>query len=177
MSTEKYSTSMRLLHWAMAAVIISLTVVGIYMTGLDDSPGKFQIYGLHKAFGVIALLLIAVRIAVRAKSTVPALPSTLSKAQQAAAHWGHRALYLLMVLMPVSGYVMSAAHPKQYGVSFFGLALPNLPPSEFWAGLAHQVHGVGSYLLVAVLIAHIAGVVKHKLVANGEADVMPRMMG
>lgn len=177
MSIEKYPRAMRALHWLMALVIITLIVVGIYMTGLEDSPGKFQIYGLHKAFGVIALLLIAVRIAIRAKSTVPALPSALTRAQQMAAHGAHHLLYLLMVLMPVSGYVMSAAHPKQYGVSLFGLALPNLPPSEFWAGLAHQVHSIGSYVLVVVLIAHIAGAVKHKLSANGEADVLPRMLG
>ena len=176
MTINKYSPSMRLLHWAMAIVIIGLMAVGIYMSDLDDSPGKFDIYNWHKSFGVIALLLIAARIVVRTKSAVPALPKVLSKVEQVAAHWGHRALYLLMVLMPVSGYVMSAAHPKRYGVSFFGQKLPDLPPSEFWAGLAHQIHGIASYALLAVIVLHILGALKHRFFDNAEADVMVRML-
>jgi cytochrome b561 len=176
MTIEKYSPTMRLLHWLMAIIIIGLTALGIYMTGLDKSPFKFELYGLHKSFGAIALALIALRIVLRRHSRIPELPAALSSTEQQAAHWGHRALYALMVIMPVSGYVMSAAHPERYGAWLFGYRLPDLPASEFWAGLMHQIHSFAGYLLVAVLVAHIAGALKHRYWDSREADVLPRML-
>ena len=176
MTIDKYSPSMRLLHWLMALIIIGLTVLGIYMTGLDKTPFKFQLYGLHKSFGFIALLLIALRIIIRSRSRVPALPAALTAVERKLAHAGHHALYLLMVIMPVSGYVMSSAHPERHGAWLFGYRLPDLPASEFWSGLMHQTHSIAGYVLVVVLVLHIAGAVKHRISGNAEADVMPRMM-
>ncbi len=177
MSVEKYSLAMRVLHWLMAVTIISLLAVGVYMEGLaDDAPNKYLIYGLHKSFGVIAIVLIAIRIIVRLRSAVPALPSSLAPLEKLAAHWGHKALYLLMLLVPISGFVMSSAHPERYGVSVFGLKLPDLPASEFWAGLGHELHGTAAWVLVAVVVLHIAGALKHRYFDKGDADVLPRML-
>lgn len=177
MSTQVYPLAMRIIHWLMAVLIIGLLAVGIYMEGLaDDAPNKYQIYGLHKSFGVIALVLIVARVVVRLRNTVPALPSALSSLEKLGAELGHKALYFLMVLVPLSGFVMSSAHPERYGVNFFWTKLPDLPPSEFWAGLAHQVHGVASWALVVVVVLHIAGALKHRYMDKGEADVLPRML-
>lgn len=177
MSVEKYSLAMRIIHWLMAATIIGLLAVGLYMEGLaDDAPNKFLIYGLHKSFGVIALVLIVARSLVRVTSKVPALPEALSPLERRAAHWGHKVLYLLMVLVPLSGFVMSSAHPKRFGVSFFGLKLPDLPPSEYWAGLGHELHGIAAWALIAVVALHILGALKHRFFDNAGSDVLPRML-
>lgn len=177
MSTQVYPLAMRIIHWLMAVLIISLLAVGIYMEGLaDDAPNKFQLYGLHKSFGVIALVLIVVRIVVRLRNVVPALPTALSSLEKRVAGIGHKALYALMVLVPLSGFVMSSAHPGRFGVSVFGVKLPDLPASEFWSGLAHQAHGIAAWALVVVVVLHIAGALKHRFMDKGEADVLPRML-
>ena len=67
----RYSLAMRIMHWVLAALIISLLIVGILMTEYMDAPGKFEYYKLHKAFGIMALFLIIIRIAIRFKTSSP----------------------------------------------------------------------------------------------------------
>ncbi|MCC7260187.1 MAG: cytochrome b [Alphaproteobacteria bacterium] len=172
-STEKYPYALRALHWLMAAIILGLTAVGWYMAELPkEDPSKFMFYGWHKSFGVLALLLIALRIAVRVRASVPPLPEALGAMVNRLSHAGHKLLYLLMVLVPLSGYVMSVSGGHE--VRMFGILIPALlPKSEFLGGIAHELHELLPYLLLAVVIAHVAGVVWHRAV--DKQNLLPRM--
>lgn len=174
---EKYSPSSRILHWLMAILIIALLGLGIYMTTFLDkeATNKMELYGLHKSLGVIALALIFVRIANRIKNPAPQLPKTIKKQEQTIAHIGHMVLYILMLVLPISGYLMSNSygHP----VKLFSIALPTLVSTNYDLGkIFSQTHYYGGYALLFLICLHILGALKHRFFDTPENDVLKRMI-
>src|SRR5689334_24520793 len=128
----KYPLVMRVLHWLIALLIVGQIAMGLIMTRLDDAvPAKYQqLYPLHKSFGLLALLLIAIRLVVRFRHVLPALPNGLAVWEKYGAKIGHAALYVLMFAVPVFGYCMSSTYTQSDGVNFFGAMLPELLPKN-----------------------------------------------
>ncbi|MBL6664591.1 MAG: cytochrome b [Rickettsiales bacterium] len=173
----KYSLPSRILHWIMAVIILGLLGVGIYMTEfLDrDSANRMLIYGLHKSFGVIVLILIFARVINRFINKPPALPNTIKKSERIGAHIGHIILYVLMFAVPLSGYLMSNSYG--YPVKLFGLPLPFIVEKDFEVGkFFSSAHFYFGYGLLVVVIIHIAAVVKHRFFDQKENDVLKRMI-
>lgn len=175
---DRYGFLSKFLHWVMAAMIVALIAVGYYMTGLDkEDPGRINIYNMHKAVGALTLMLLILRIVWLRLSPAPELPGVFSDKEKRVTKGMQSLLYLLMVLVPVSGYVMSTA--AGYPVSFFGLFdMPvllekNKPLADF----AHEAHGLMAYATLAFVALHMAGAVKHRLLSRGsDADVLQRML-
>ena len=95
---EKYPIIMRVLHWAMALIILSLIGVGFWMVDLPkDYADRGYVYSLHKSFGVTILILIVLRFVVRMISKIPPLPASIPAIAQKAAHGAHLALYVLIL--------------------------------------------------------------------------------
>lgn len=153
-----YNLPSKLIHWTMALVILGLLMVGFVMEDLEK-PLKFEVYGLHKSFGVLALMLILIRIPVRIKNPVPALEGT-SRSDEIKAKAVHGLLYLGMLLMPISGILMSQS--AGYPVAFFGLELPMLvAENEALNEIAHAMHGLGGIILSLLVLAHIGAALYH----------------
>lgn len=177
-TAEEYGSFTKALHWLMAALIAALVIVGLYMGELDrEDPMRRELYGLHKSLGVLAMLLIIVRLAWLRSSPAPALPAVFTKNESRLVSTIKTVLYVLMLLMPISGYLMSVAGGRP--VSFFGLFdLPSLMGKsegmhEFFEG-AHSIMG---YLIIITVLVHIAGAVKHRVKdKNGESDILKRML-
>lgn len=178
MNQQRYSVPSRALHWLSAIIILALIVVGWYMTGLaKDDPARASIYGMHKAMGVLTVFLFIARIAWLRVAPAPELPAVFNEKEKRVTKGVQSLLYVLILLIPVSGYVMSTAagHP----VSFFGLfTLPALiGESKAIAGFAHEAHALLSYAALALVIVHMAGALKHRLLdKGGESDVLARML-
>lgn len=151
---EKYSLSMRINHWLVAVLYVGLLTLGLYMTTLPNTdPDRITYYGLHKSFGVIALVAIVWRLINRFVAKIPsyeynsALISFLSKL-------GHFLLYLFMVIMPFSGYLMSMMSAK--GINFFGYTLPNWPgANKQMAVFFHEIHTLLPWFFIALIALHI----------------------
>lgn len=177
MTPHKYPAALRALHWLIALLILGLIAVGWYMAGLpDDAPGKFAFYPWHKSFGVLILLLVTLRLTIRWRSLIPELPAALSRFEAGAARWSHRLLYLLMFLVPLSGYTMSSAggHPINFfGLEFAGLIPKNKPLAEF----AHEAHEILAFTLLGLVLVHAAAAIKHRVVDRARGgDVLERML-
>ncbi len=173
----KYSLSARILHWSMAIVIIGLLGMGIYMKEFLDkeAPNRMMIYNLHKSFGVLILILILIRFLNRLKNKPPHLPYTLPKYERILAHLAHIALYIFMVIVPLSGYLMSNSFG--YPAMFFGYEMPFLIAKNFDHGKVFaEIHEVAAYSLLAVVALHILGVIKHRFFDIPENDVLKRMI-
>jgi cytochrome b561 len=170
---EKYPASLRLLHWAMAFAFILLFISGYIMVDLDKKdPLRPDLFGVHKSIGVIIIVLLAFRLTVRLRSILPELPSSLQQWETSLAHWGHRLLYLLMIVTPFVGYADSNLHGR--AVKLFGLPLPKLFPTVEGVGSTPgDVHTVLAYTLLGIVAIHIAAVIKHRFVDR--ADVLPRI--
>ena len=129
--------------------------------GQLEPPAKFQLMGLHKSLGLLALILIGIRIVLRLTSAKPEQENTL---QGKLAHIAHILLYGFMLIIPLSGLVMSWA--GGHNTAFFSLfTIPGA--SEKLAnisGVAHSIHVNGIYLLGSLIVLHIAGFIYHHFV-------------
>jgi cytochrome b561 len=123
--TACYTATAKALHWLMAILFFGLLALGFYMHDLPLSPEKLQLYSWHKWAGVTAFLLIWLRLVWRVTHRPPALPASMSPMWQLAAHAGHLVLYVLMIAIPLSGWLMSSA--KGFQTVWFGvLPIPDL---------------------------------------------------
>ena len=161
------------LHWLMAVMILGLLALGIYMSDLPLSPQKLTLYSWHKWFGVTVFLLVWLRLAWRVTHRPPALPETLSAPMRLAAHAGHAALYLLMLAIPLSGWLMSSA--KGFQTVWFGvLPIPDLLGRDRELGdLLQQVHKLLNLLLMLTLAGHVLAALWHHFVLKD--DTLRRM--
>ena len=161
------------LHWLMAVLILGLLALGIYMSELPLSPQKLTLYSWHKWFGVTVFLLVWLRLAWRVTHRPPALPDTLSAPMRLAAHAGHAALYVLMIAIPLTGWLMSSA--KGFQTVWFGvLPIPDLLGRDRELGdLLQQVHKLLNLLLMLTLAGHVLAALWHHFVL--EDDTLRRM--
>lgn len=119
-----HSGSTRLLHWTMALIIVSMLYLGSSMIQSLDI-WQVEAVKLHKSFGILALVLVIIRLFNKLLSRRPPLPNDLPKWQKFAAHITHFGLYTLMLAMPLSGWLMQSAGGRV--VSLFGwITLPQL---------------------------------------------------
>lgn len=171
---SRYTATAKLLHWVMALMFFALLGLGFYMQGLPLSPQKLQFYSWHKWAGVTVFLLAVLRLLWRATHRPPALPDHMGSLERLGAKLGHCALYVLMVAIPLSGWLMSSA--KGIQTVWFGvLPLPDLLDKNKEIGNALQtLHAVLNLSLIAVLLAHVAGALKHHFVDKD--DVLTRML-
>jgi len=162
------------LHWLMAGLLAVIFGVGIYMHDLPLSPWKLQIYSWHKWAGVTAFLLVLLRLGWRFSHRPPDLPSTMSRPTRLAAHAGHALLYLLMIAIPLTGWLMSSA--KGFQTVYFGvLPIPDLLAKDPALGdLLRDIHATLNFLLAAVVAGHVAAALKHHLIDRD--DVLRRML-
>jgi cytochrome b561 len=163
------------LHWAGAAIIISLIAMGWAMIHGDlDSASTFNLYQWHKSWGFVALVLTALRLAARLGPSPPAPPSPRWERRLAASTQG--ALYLLTIGAILSGWLVVSASPLPVPTRFFGLfVIPNIAranPSVFAAAVL--AHKVAAWAIAALVALHVAGALKHHFV-NGD-DVVKRML-
>ena len=177
-SAESYGSLTKAIHWVMAALIIVLIAVGMYMAELDkEDPSRLQLFAMHKSFGMLVLMLAVIRIVWLRMSPAPALPSVFTDKEKRIVSGVKGVLYLLMFLAPISGYVMSSAAGKP--VAFFGLfEMPLfIAQNKSIAGFAHEMHEMLAFAMIAFILLHVAGAIKHRLKdRNGPSDIMNRML-
>ena len=168
-----YTAVAKGLHWLMALLILGLLVLGMYMHDLPLSPQKLELYSWHKWAGVTAFVLVWLRLAWRVTHRPPALPEGMAPLMRLAAHAGHAALYGLMVVIPLSGWLMSSA--KGFQTVWFGvLPIPDLVGKDKELGdLLQQVHQALNLLLMLTLAGHVAAALWHHFVLKD--DTLRRM--
>ncbi len=170
----RYTKTAKGLHWLMAVLFFGMLGLGFYMQGLPLSPDKLKLYSWHKWVGVTVFLLALFRIAWRVTHQPPPLPGSMPRLIQIAAHAGHHMLYMLMFLIPLSGWLMSSA--KGFQTVWFGiLPLPDLiEKNKLLGDLLQTVHVSLNYLFIAVLIGHIGAALKHHFIDKD--DILTRML-
>ncbi|WP_295002403.1 cytochrome b [uncultured Dechloromonas sp.] len=169
-----YTKTAKALHWLMAILLFGLLALGFYMHDLPLSPDKLKLYSWHKWAGVTAFLLVGFRLLWRFANRPPALPDSMPKLMQFAAHAGHLLLYVLMIAIPLSGWLMSSA--KGFQTVYFGLLpIPDLLDKNKEVGdLLALVHKSLNLLFVAVLAGHIGAALKHHFIDKD--DILTRML-
>lgn len=174
----KYPLPIRAIHWSSALIILGLIALGYYMTPFDVNDMEYSetLYFWHKSFGILAFILVALRLFVRSRHTLPELPEGMPKHEKLAAKLVHKGLYALMIIVPILGYVQSSVYEYSSGVHFFGLALPELlADNQDLFEIVNLIHKVLSYVLLALIAMHVSGAIKHRLF-DKENDVLDRII-
>ena len=163
-AVARYTQSAIMLHWLTVLLIFVTFPLGVYVHELAFSPFKLQLASYHKWIGVTILLLTVFRLAWRMLHKPPPLPETIPVWQQRAAQGLHHLLYLLLLVIPVSGWLMSSA--KGVPVVYFGLVqLPDLAGKDKELGdMLQEIHEALNLGMLALVIMHIAAAFKHQFI-------------
>jgi cytochrome b561 len=172
----RFDRVQRWLHWSMALLIFIAIGVGLASAYLPVGQEPRQsLLELHKSVGFTVLVLAIVRIAWRLGTGEPPYRRPLGPLTHLASRVGHAVLYGMMIYMPISGYLFSAA--GGYSLPWFGLfqwprLLPKNADISKWGEL---LHGRGAWIIVGIVALHLAAVVWHQWIKRDE--VLGRMTG
>jgi cytochrome b561 len=156
---ERYSGVAILFHWTIAFLVIVNLIVGI---GHESVPAMRAWMPGHKAIGITVLALTLARILWRLGHRPPALPASVPPAERRLAHAAHWLLYALMILMPLSGWVMVSGPEGRRPLTWFGaFDIPYLPASAAASDGAANAHGLLGWLMLALVVLHIAAALRH----------------
>ncbi len=156
------------LHWLMALAILAMLVLGTVMVNYPMSTTKLKLFAVHKSIGVTLLVLVCVRLLWRVADRRPGWPDGITDGHRMLARGAHVALYLLMALVPLSGWFINAA--SGFPLNWFGLyAVPSpMAPDETLQALAESVHLVAVITLATIISLHVAGALYHQFARRNE---------
>jgi cytochrome b561 len=167
------------LHWLIATLILGLLVLGFVMTRQSIDPAlQFSLFQWHKSFGMLALLLAAVRL-VHSLTAVRVTPvEGLSALERLAADAVHYLLMILAVVVPVAGWMIASVSPLEIPTFAFNLVvIPHLPvpKSDAAEALWTTIHAVLAYSTLALVFLHSGAALYHHYVRHD--DALTRMLG
>lgn len=173
-NVTSYSTGFKWLHWVVACLVLGMLGFGFF---LSDLPGSFKptAYMLHKSTGLTILALMLIRLVWVIILGKPKLPSDIPKWECFLASSVQYALYVFLICMALSGWLMATASnkiPVYFG--WFRVPFPALSPNERLADWMYSTHGVIAWILLGLVGLHIAGALKHWLIQKD--DVLDRML-
>ena len=164
----------RLLHWAMAALILAQIPLGLQIATMQLGLANLWLFGLHKTIGFVALILVLIRLVWHRITPPPPPLGDARSLPNRAARAVHVLIYACLVIIPLSGWVASAATGLDV-VIFNQITLPAIAPvSEAWENTGFLIHNATTKLLMALLLAHIAGAALRALKGDGTLRRMIR---
>jgi cytochrome b561 len=183
-SQSRYNAGAITLHWIIAVMI--LTNIGLAwwfntLHGMD----KVEPIQLHKSIGISVLILSTLRLGWRLAVRPPPLPGHVQGWEKWLAQTVHVLFYVVMLGLPITGWVFSSASPtiKVYPIVLFHLVpwptltpLTNLPHDQMKAvhGIFLSAHGLLAKLAYVLIVLHVTGALKHQFIGND--DVVARMI-
>ena len=172
MKIDRYTLTAVALHWLLALLLLVNVALALSVDLLPDGWVR-PVIDAHKSIGITALGLVLLRILWRASHRPPPLPQAYAAWERKASHAAHALLYLVMLALPLTGWLHDSAwkdaatHPMHW----FGLfewprigyitALP-AAAKEGWHDTFGAAHEAAGYALYALLALHVAGALKHQ---------------
>jgi cytochrome b561 len=175
MPSERYTLTAQALHWINAALMfIVLPVAWVMMNMPETATRRSLLFTLHKSIGLTIVMIVALRLVWRAKHPAPPLGARLNIWEKRAAVISHWMLYVVLIGMPVSGYLLCAT--GGYPISYFGLfSVPVLSKSPAVASAATWAHvAIGQWVVYSLILLHVAATVWH--VSLRRDGVLDRML-
>jgi cytochrome b561 len=149
------------LHWLIVLLIFATFLLGKYMSGLPNESGKILSLGVHMALGLITLLVMVVRVIARLRLPKPAEVTAGNAFFDWIGKAIHYTLYVLVLLMAVSGLSLSL-QSGLVPIVFGGSSTPL--PADFYAFRARMLHGFVAPALLILVLVHVGAVLYHQFV-------------
>jgi cytochrome b561 len=175
--TSGFTGPMRAIHWNTVVLVLG-TYSAAWMIDADAGSAETDwLVTLHRSFGVMILLITALRLALRQYTVVPKLPADLPAVLCIAARASVSLLYSLLLLQIGLGLIGSMLHGDR--IVLFGNAVVSimLPVNPMLARTVFRIHGVTALLLLAPIGLHVAAALYHHFLRKDEvmAGMLPRM--
>jgi cytochrome b561 len=161
---RQFTVLMRILHWLMAAMVLTMLGIGVAMVA---SLGDYhRLVSIHRPLGIAILIVVVIRFVNRQFSTLPPFPASMSSQERFVAHASEVLLYTLLFMLPLIGWGMLSA--ARFPIVLYGpLHLPPiLPHSVMLYAFLRRTHTVLAYLLFLAFIAHFGAILFHTLVVR-----------
>jgi cytochrome b561 len=160
----QFPGSMRLLHWLMAAMVLTMLGIGVAMVA--SLADYHSLVSIHRPLGISILILVVIRFVNRCFSTLPPFPSTMSSQERFVAHASEILLYTLLFVEPLVGWGMLSA--ARFPIVMFGSVhlFPILPHSVTLYAALRKTHTLLAYLLFLAFIAHFGAILFHTLIVR-----------
>jgi len=174
---ELYSPTARRFHWWTVVLVAIQVPLGLYMAYRGNTLGIFDgltnnLYSSHKLIGITIFVVVLARLLYRLTHGAPADEPTLEWWQKAGSHLNHWSLYVLLLLVPIGGYIGISQYPA---LDIFGIALPGIvTANQEAASTTFMLHFWGAMLLVAMIAVHFAAAMFHYLIRKD--NVLTRML-
>lgn len=171
---QRFSPMLKTLHWLVAIIVIVMLSATFF---IDELPKELRpvAFMYHKSFGLTVLALMIWRIIWIHSKGRPALPGNMPLWEKLTAHFVQYGLYLLLIIMPLSGWLMSVAADK--APVYFGLfkvPFPGISPNKPLAEFMNETHETLAWVIIAFVVLHIAGALKQHYYDKNE--VLKRML-
>ncbi|QGP79800.1 cytochrome b [Sphingobium sp. CAP-1] len=168
----RYTSVARALHWIIAILIIGNLAFGF---AHDALPKDWAVMPVHKSIGLTVLALTLLRLLWRLTHPAPPLPAAMPLWEKGAAHATHILFYALMLILPLSGWIMSSAGTRPLNW-FFLFDVPKFAVAKDDAivGLSRGAHELLPWLWVALIALHVGAALRHHFMLKD--DVLRRML-
>jgi cytochrome b561 len=174
---ERYTRVAILLHWLIAVLMLMAIPLGLYSAD-NEGPLANQLTNIHKLLGIAILAVTLVRIGWRLTHSPPPYPAMITPMLRFVARATHVTFYLMLLVLPLSGWWMTSAFPKRHPFGITGIfEVPFLPVEMSMASAraAHQAHQVSGWLMILLIMLHVAAALKHHFYDSD--DILTRMLG
>ena len=164
----------KFLHWLVALLIFTQFALGWLAATWRLSPTKLDLFVWHKSIGMVVLALVVLRLVWRLATPAPPLPAAMPAWQRAAARTSHVLLYIVMLGMPLTGWVINSASGVPFKI-FWRIPLPSITAADkHVADIASLVHFSLGVLLALLLLVHIGAALRHHFIQRD--NVLIRML-
>lgn len=164
----------RFLHWTMALLIAAQATLGWIGHDMVRSQAKLELMTAHKSLGITLLLLVLLRLLWRATHAAPPHPAGAPRWELLAARLSHAALYLLLIAIPLSGWLAASTSLVPWKL-WWVIPWPDIAPvNEQLHEVAEELHEVLVNVLIAVLVVHVGAALQHHFFRHN--DVLLRML-
>ncbi|MCL6415380.1 cytochrome b [Aestuariirhabdus sp. Z084] len=175
-SSTTYGWPSIVMHWLSAFAVFGLFGLGLWMTDLGYYDAWYQKGpDLHRSIGLLLFMLILFRLSWRQINTIPHPEPGLKSWEALAAEWTHRIMYLLLIIISISGYLISTAKGRPIAV-FDWFEVPAMfGEVSGMEEIVGEVHFYAAWTLVSLSALHALAALKHHFV-DGD-NTLNRMLG
>jgi len=172
-----YGPVARALHWIMAGLVAVQFAAGVVMVSergiFTALTNALALYDVHKLLGIVLLALVGLRLVNRLRRGAPPEEPGLASWQREASGLVHAWIYLLLILVPILGWVGISLYPA---LTLFGsFALPGLiAPDRAASAPVFVAHAIAAFALIGLVLAHVAAALHHHFIRGD--GVLRRML-
>jgi cytochrome b561 len=177
--TDHYPASSKLLHWLVALCVLTTAPVAIAMTRVSEGPTHDALFNFHKSLGVLILILMTLRLINRLAVGAPIADPGIEPWQKTVSAVVHTSFYVLLLAMPIVGYVANSAYGAP--TPFFGLF--ELPPiidkNEALSTPLFTLHRWVGWLVIVLVLIHVGAALYHHFIRGDTVlqRMLPRALG